>query len=60
MRQTKQGMIRAMPTESALKGSVKKSAVVQTTKRGNRTYDYRERPKGYCESIKSSSLAGKS
>ena len=53
-------MIRAIPTELALKGSVKKSAVVQTTKRGNRTYDYRERPEDCYKSAKSSSLAEKS
>ena len=39
---------------------MKKLAIVQTTKRGNRTYSYRERPKGYYESAKSSSLVGKS
>ena len=39
---------------------MKKSAIAQTKLRGNRTYDYRERPKGYYESVKSSSLAGKS
>ena len=39
---------------------MKKSVTTQTKLRGNRTYDYRERPKGYYESVKSSDLAGKS
>ena len=39
---------------------MKKSAIAQTKLRGNRTYNYRERPKDYYESIKSSSLVGKS
>ena len=53
-------MIRTILIELALKSSVKKSVVVQTAKRENKTYDYRERPKGYYKSIKSSSLAEKS
>ena len=39
---------------------MKKLAIAQTKLRGKRTYDYRERPEGYYESAKSSSLAGKS
>ena len=39
---------------------MKKSATAQTKLRENRTYNYRERPKGYYESVKSSSLVGKS
>ena len=39
---------------------MKKLAIAQTKLRGNRTYDYRERPKGYYKSIKSSSLVEKS
>ena len=39
---------------------MKKSATTQTKLRENRTYDYRERPEDYCESVKSSSLAEKS
>ena len=39
---------------------MKKLAIAQTKLRGNRTYDHRERPKDYYESIKSSNLAGKS
>ena len=50
-------MIRAILIELALKGLVKKLATAQ---RENKTYDYRERSKGYYESIKSSSLVGKS
>ena len=53
-------MIRTISTELALKGLVKKLVVVQTTKRGNRTYSYRERPKDYYESMKSNDLVGKS
>ena len=39
---------------------MKKSAIAQTKLRGNRTYSYRERPKGYYKSTKSSNLVGKS
>ena len=39
---------------------MKKLAIAQTKLRENRTYSYRERPKGYYKSVKSSSLAGKS
>ena len=45
-----------MLIELALKDHMKKLAIAQTNKRENRTYNYRERPKGYYESIKSSSL----